>query len=607
MRFRSHTDFLNPTIDRIMIATRDLRPPAPTAGQSTLEVHGFQPKKASETIPGTGLPTMKATPRQRSMVAAEILNIFEKVGLNDQISTQKVTKDILGKMSLITFATFMDEANRPISGQAMKQSEKFIDGIYYAWTQGIISIRTLYSLKGHGPLQDFLTSCGEEMSEDALSLGEVPISVQLYLETRDGGAFGQTSADKTRKKSEKQGRPTKVEGLAEMLVRKPMGVSEKAKSASASPSTAQAQRWKSSTAKDIDLLDLLIGLILRALGSDVQEILKVRNEAMKRRSETGEGSSVTTRWEEEFSDKEVSRISNLMTTLAGYVRQYNGGQVNKGAMMAAHAEMKSILEKMLAGPNKADVVRALKRSDLLRLSNAKTPEEIVAYFISPVSQSSLGGVNAVSSPLPKVPVPKIPMPPEKQVQDATNEQERLLLEIRDMMREYHAAGLGFEQESSVGLATDRPLSFLEDFQTARSEQVAQKLRTGKLAKKQQTEDRVQSKEEVAAHKHHKSELTRRMLKITQNMLPYFSTKKFNAQDLSKHLMDSIETLPCDDLRSACTIIDQYMPKALKAGDKPSIVNLRACADEFDVMMEKMCSVVMPCKCKCKHDHGQLKG
>lgn len=614
IRFRSHIEFLNPTINRIMIATQDLRPPAPLIpGQSFLEDHGFQVRKVSKT---PGQTRMAAKPSPRDIVADEILHLFDKASLNDRTPSQKATKDLLGKMSAQTFATIMDEAVKPISGQAMTQSEVFIDGIFYAWTKGLISLRALHSLKGRGGLRDFLIDCAEQMSKQVLDLGDAPISMHQYFEMRNRGAPGKFPGDKTGKKSKKQERLTKVEGLTDILVEKPVGVSEKPKSASALPSTARIKEWKSNAVMDLDLLDLLIGLILRALGSNIQEILKAHDEDQDRMRETGEGSTMTSD-KEEYSNEEVTRISNLMNTLAGYVRQYTAGHVNKDAMLATHAEMRTILEKMLAGPNKAEVVRALERSDLIRFSKVKTAEEIVAYFVSPVPESRLAGVKAVSnSPnkvaIPKIPVAKMPMTLEKRVQDATNEQDRLLLEIRDLFREYHAAGLGFEQDSTMGLATERPLSFLEDFRKARSKHLAQKLADGRLRKKQQKEDLAKkikdvTKAEAAAHQHNKSELTRRMLKITQNMLPHFSTKQFNAQDLSKHLMDSIETLPCDEMKTACTIIDQHMPKALKDGCKPTLANIRACADEFDAMMEKVCSVVMPCKCKCKHDHGQVKG
>ncbi|MDI1485694.1 MAG: hypothetical protein OHK93_003883 [Ramalina farinacea] len=613
---QSHTEFLNPTINRIMIATQDLRPPAPLIpGQSFLEDHGFQVKKVSKT-PGQSRMAAKAS--ARDIVADEILNLCDKAGLNDRTPSQQATKDLLGKMSAQTFATIMDEAVKPISGQAMTQSEVFIDGIFYAWTKGLISLRALHSLKGEGGLRDFLIDCAEQMSRQVLDLGDAPISMHEYFEMRNRGAPGKFPGDKTGKKSKKQERLTKVEGLTEILVEKPVGVSEKPESGSALPSTARLKDWKSSTVMELDLLDLLIGLILRALGSNIQEILKTHDEAMKRKGGTGEGTTVTADKDEGYSNEEVARISNLMDTLTGYVRQYTVGQVNEGAMMATHAEMRAILEKMLAGPNKAGVVRALARSDLLRFSKVKTAEEIVAYFVSPDPQSNRAGVKAVSNPLnkvaiPKTPIVKLPMAPEKRVQDATNEQDGLLLEIRDLFREYHAAGLGFEQDSTMGLATERPLSFLEDFRKARSKHFAQKLADGRVRKKQQKNENLAkkikdvTKEEVAAHNHNKSELTRRMLKITQNMLPYFSTKQFNTQDLSKHLMDSIETLPCDDMQTVCTIIDQHMPKALKDGGKPTLASIRACADEFDAMMEKVCSVVMPCKCKCKHDHGQFKG
>ena len=616
MRFRSHTEFLNPTINRIMIATHDLRPPAPLIpGQSFLEDHGFLVKKVSKT---PGQRRMAAKPSPRDIVADEILNVFDKAGLNDRTPSQKAMKDLLGRTSAQTFATIMDEAIKPISGQAMTQSEVFIDGIFYAWTKGLISLRALHSLKGEGGLRDFLTDCAVQMSKEVLDFGDAPISMQQYFEMRNRGAPGKFPGDTTGKKSKTQEKPTEVEGLMEFPIKIPFNVNEKPKSASALPSTAQSKEWKSSTVLDLDLLDLLIGLILRALGSNIQEILKTHDEAMKRKGGTGEGSTVTADKDEGYSNEEVARISNLMNTLTGYVRQYTVGQVNEGAMMATHAEMRAILEKMLAGPNKAGVVRALARSDLLRFSEMKTAEELVAYFVSPDPPSNLASVKAVSNPLnkvaiPKTPVVKLPMVPEKRVQDATNEQDRLLLEIRDLFREYHAAGLGFEQDSTVGLVTERPLSFLEDFRKARSKHLQQKLADGRVRKKQQkNEDLAKkikdvTKEEVAAHNHNKAELTRRMLRITQNMLPYFSTKQFNAQDLSKHLMDSIETLPCDEMQTVCTIIDQHMPKALKDGCKPTLANIRACADEFDAMMEKVCSVVMPCKCKCKHDHGQLKG
>ena len=615
MKCRSHTDFLNPTINRIMIATEHLRPPAPLiAGQSFLEDHGFQVKKVSVT---PGQPMMAATPSQREVVAAEILNLFEKTGLNARTPSQKVTKDLLGKMSAQTFAMIMDEATKPIYRQAMTQSEVFIGGIFNAWTKGLISLRALHSLKGEGGLRDFLMECGEQMSKEGLDRGDAPISMQEYFEMRNRGPLGRSCGEKAEKMLKKQERLTKLEGIADILVQKPIGVSEKSESASTMPSPAQSKHWKSSTVMDLDLLDLLIGVILRALGPNIHEILKTHDEAKKRKHEKGEGSTVTPDKDEEYSNEEVARISNLMDTLAGYVRQYAGGHVNKGAMMATHAEMKAILDKMMAGPNKAEVVRTLERSNLLGFSKVKTAEEIVAYFVSPVPETSLAGGHVTSkSPnkvaIPKIPMPKMPMTPEKRVQDATNEEDRLLLEIRDLFREYHAAGLGFEQDSTMGLATQRPLSFLEDFRKARSKHMAQKLADGKSKKKQQKEDPAKkikdaTKEETAAHKHNKSELTRRMLKITQNMLPYFSTKQFNAQDLSKHLMDAIETLPCDDLKTACTIIDQNMPKALKDGGKPSLANVRACACEFDAMMEKVVNVVMPCKCKCKHDHGQLKG
>ena len=561
---------------------------------------------------------MAAKPSSRDIVADEILNLFDKAGLNDRTPSQQATKDLLGKMSAQTFATFMDDAVELISGQAMTQSEVFIDGIFYAWTKGLISLRALHSLKGEGGLRDFLRDCAEKMSKEVLDLGHAPISVQEYFEMRNRGASAECPGGKTEKKSKKPGSLTRIKFPADVSMMKLDGVSEMPKSASALLSMARAKEGKTSIVMELDLLDLLIGLILRALGSNIQEILKAHDAAKNRMRETGEGSTVTADKDKEFSNEEVARISKLMDTLAEYVRQYTAGQVNTDAMMATHAEMRGILEKMLAGPNKAEVVRALERSDLLRFSQVKTAQEIVAYFVSPAPQRGLEDGQTASKPpikvaIPKIPAPKKPMALEKRVQDATNEQDRLLLEIRDLFREYHAAGLGIERDSSMGLVTERPLSFLEDFRKARSKKLAQKLADARLRRKQQQKQDMAkmikdfTKEQMAAHEHNKSELTRRMLKITQNMLPHFSTKQFNAKDLSKHLMDSIETLSCEDMKAVCTIIDQHMPKALKDGGKPTLANIRACADEFDAMMEKVCSVVMPCKCQGKHDHGHSGG
>ena len=521
-----------------MCATRELRPPdpatvkdpakstAPTQSipKSVTQFQQENPDVAQCPAPATAPSTLEG----RNKVAAELRSLFEDGDLSNRIPTPEDIEKLIVKMSSEAILSIDEVWMRDHSSAHVKEKDKIIDKIYRDWIEGKLKMSEM------------------QVRRSEENARKMSISKEI-------------KADKTRKVRKKQAkrrreeRLTKIEDILEIPVQLPIGTNA---SLGTLQPTSLMIHSKHSEAKEVkvslDMLDLMACLILRALRDRTLEArivkrkegLGVNDKAEKQNSGGKEKMPMLSVPRDKENSKEALRVRESCSAIAQCVEEQKHGKDKKDAMMAAAAELNPIIKKQVTESKLTQTMPSWENSNLKKIWDAKIPEEIEEFLVSAIAQKGLAS-NATPSQVPseKLSQGTNPKPLEQRLQHTINEHERLLADIRAIIREYHVAGLGIKPDATANLASEWPLPVLKAVQEAKSKALRDRMRDSR--KSSQQAKKPPSKEEIKAKNAAKEELIRRMIKITRNMLPYFLTISFDVKGLSDRLMESIETLSHD--------------------------------------------------------------